>query len=130
MAGQKFNKLLIIDFAESLNNVVYWNCVCDCGKRIVAHGGNVRYGLKKSCGCSHKTGETGYKNEFNYFKIHRSTKKLLPKPEVCDNCRLSKKLELTNISGEYKENVNDWKWLCRKCHMISDGRFFNLRQYT
>ena len=30
--------------------------------------------------------------------------------------------DLANISGEYKRDLNDWQLLCRKCHMLSDGR--------
>jgi len=31
-------------------------------------------------------------------------------------------LDLANISQEYKREISDWEWLCRKCHMTKDGR--------
>jgi len=30
-------------------------------------------------------------------------------------------LELSNISGKYKRDINDYEWLCVKCHRIKDG---------
>jgi len=27
---------------------------------------------------------------------------------------------LANISGEYHRDINDFKWMCRSCHMIMD----------
>ena len=34
--------------------------------------------------------------------------------------------DVANISGEYKRDINDYIWLCRKCHMKSDGRLEKL----
>lgn len=34
--------------------------------------------------------------------------------------------DVANISGKYKRNVNDFIWLCRRCHMKSDGRIDKL----
>ena len=40
----------------------------------------------------------------------------------CEECKEEKPLDLANISGEYKRDINDYEWLCRRCHMESDGR--------
>jgi hypothetical protein len=37
-------------------------------------------------------------------------------------CKQKRKLEVANISQQYKRDLSDWEWLCRKCHMTKDGR--------
>ena len=61
--------------------------------------------------------------------LHRKIEKIKPKPNLCENCGKKKAYDLANISGEYKRIVEDWEWLCRKCHMTKDGRLKNLKQY-
>src|ERR687891_380248 len=51
-----------------------------------------------------------------YVKYH------LPKTRLCQMCSKVPPYDLANISGEYKRDLNDWQWLCRRCHMLSDGR--------
>lgn len=66
------------------------------------------------------------KDNPTYGALHDYIKYHLTKPLNCNNCGEEKKLDLANISQEYKRDLNDWEWLCRKCHMIKDGRMFNL----
>jgi len=58
-----------------------------------------------------------------YFALHKWIRKNKPKVERCETCNEKKPLEIANISGEYKRDINDFQWLCRKCHQISDGRY-------
>lgn len=58
----------------------------------------------------------------DYIKYH------LPKPKQCDNCKQVKRLDLANISQEYKRDLSDWEWLCRKCHMTKDNRIKIFKQ--
>lgn len=51
LAGQKFNRLTIMSFAERKNDRTYWWCKCDCGKIVKTHGYSVQKGQIKSCGC-------------------------------------------------------------------------------
>lgn len=57
-----------------------------------------------------------------YGALHDYIKYHLPKPKECPSCNKIKKLDLANISGEYKRDLSDWEWLCRSCHMKKDGR--------
>jgi hypothetical protein len=50
------------------------------------------------------------------------------KPEFCENCKKNKPYDLANVSQKYKRNINDFKWLCRRCHMQEDGRINNLHR--
>ncbi len=62
----------------------------------------------------------------SYHRLHIWIGKNKPKPELCEECNLAPPYDLANISGEYKRDVNDFKWVCRKCHMKEDGRINNL----
>lgn len=64
-----------------------------------------------------------------YIALHAWVKRRLVNPEVCERCnKKDKKLDLANISNKYLRRLDDWEWLCRKCHMEKDGRMFNLTQ--
>lgn len=54
--------------------------------------------------------------------LHRWIKRRLEKPDCCNHCRKSKRLDLANISGQYSQTLTDWTWLCRSCHQLLDGR--------
>ena len=66
----------------------------------------------------------------SYNGLHGWVRTHLPKPEFCQDCGVVHTyLDLTNISGKYLRDLTDWKYLCRRCHMVSDGRFMNLKQF-
>lgn len=52
-----------------------------------------------------------------------------PKPKFCEQCNIDEPKDLANISQKYKRDINDFEWLCRRCHMLKDGRMKNLKQY-
>jgi hypothetical protein len=59
--------------------------------------------------------------------LHVYIRRRLPKPDKCQECHEAKPYDLANISNEYKRDVSDWEWLCRRCHMKKDGRLLNLK---
>ena len=54
--------------------------------------------------------------------LHDYVKKYKPKSDGCEKCGLIKPLDLHNISGKYLRDFDDWKYLCRSCHILTDGR--------
>ena len=60
--------------------------------------------------------------------LHRWVRKHKPQPSLCETCNKRISYDLANISQEYKMDLNDWEYLCRSCHMKSDGRINNLQQ--
>lgn len=62
--------------------------------------------------------------------LHFWISKHKSKPLFCECCKKNKPYDLSNISGKYKRDVNDFEWLCRKCHMLKDGRMYNLRNQS
>lgn len=55
-------------------------------------------------------------NNVSYKGLHQWIRKYKPRKERCEKCGEKKKLDVANISGEYKRDVNDYQWLCRSCH--------------
>jgi DNA-directed RNA polymerase subunit RPC12/RpoP len=64
-------------------------------------------------------------NKVSYSGIHKWIRKWKPKKELCEHCNQKKKLDVANISGEYKRDFNDYLWLCRNCHSIYDKEVKN-----
>jgi len=56
-----------------------------------------------------------------YNALHGWVKRHIVKSELCNHCNKVPPLDLAN-KGTYDRNFNNWEWLCRRCHMISDGR--------
>ena len=51
LTGHKYGKLTVVRFAEQRGKKKYWQCLCECGKTVVAEGSNLRSGNTTSCGC-------------------------------------------------------------------------------
>ena len=63
----------------------------------------------------------------SYFALHDWIRRRKLKLELCEMCKENKPLDLANISQQYQRDINDFNWLCRRCHMESDGRLEQLR---
>ena len=59
-----------------------------------------------------------------YFALHAWLNRNKGKANHCENTdckgRKPKKFEWSNISGEYKRDINDYESLCIKCHRAKD----------
>lgn len=51
LAGQRFGRLLVIEYSHRSNNVAQWHCLCDCGTETVVGLSQLRSGKTRSCGC-------------------------------------------------------------------------------
>jgi hypothetical protein len=67
-------------------------------------------------------------DEVGYISLHNWIRRHKPKLELCEDCKEEESYDLANISGEYKRDINDYKWVCRRCHMKEDGRINNLKK--
>lgn len=54
LTGQRFGKVTVTSFSHTENAKTYWNCLCDCGNRIVVKGSSLKTGNTLSCGCLKK----------------------------------------------------------------------------
>jgi hypothetical protein len=79
--------------------------------------------------CSNKCKGEAKKNEGNlnwkadkvkYSGLHVWLRRNKPKTPACELCKKENcKLEIHNISGKYKRDINDYIWVCSKCHGIT-----------
>lgn len=67
-------------------------------------------------------------DKVKYFPLHKWVKSRLPKTRLCQMCNKVPPMDLAN-KGIYDRDLNNWEWLCRRCHMLSDGRLNNLKNY-
>lgn len=65
-------------------------------------------------------------DDVGYTALHAWVRRRLEKPKLCQECKINVAIDLANISQKYKRDLDDWEWLCRKCHMIKDGRLNTL----
>ncbi|KKN51471.1 hypothetical protein LCGC14_0622870 [marine sediment metagenome] len=79
------------------------------------HDKGIFFGFKKR---ENHSGWTG--DKVGYMGVHNYIRKNKVKPICCEKCEKKTKLELSNISGEYKRDINDFFWLCRGCHQEID----------
>jgi formylmethanofuran dehydrogenase subunit E len=69
-------------------------------------------------------------DKVKYISLHIWIRGHKPKSLFCERCgKVTDRLDLANISGEYKRDIMDFRWLCRKCHMAEDGRLDRFKNF-
>lgn len=51
LVGNRFGKIVVKGVAQSIENKIYYRCICDCGKEFESAGSNIIRGRVQSCGC-------------------------------------------------------------------------------
>jgi hypothetical protein len=51
LSNQTFGRLTVIDRANNRGQYVCWNCLCECGAKVVVSSADLRRGDTRSCGC-------------------------------------------------------------------------------
>lgn len=95
---QKFGRLVILNRVnppETRKNkkVVYWECVCECGNKIICSSSELTTGNTKSCGC--------YRKE--YFSKIRCTQKI----------QIGNKYNLLTVTHKDSSRNGRAFWECR-----------------
>lgn len=49
--GNRYGHLLVVEYVGSSNGYAEWQCLCDCGQKVIVRGSNLRNGNTQSCGC-------------------------------------------------------------------------------
>ena len=68
-------------------------------------------------------------DKVKYHGLHAWLRVRLVKPILCVICKKRTALDLAN-KGIYNRDFKNWHWLCRHCHMETDGRLKNLKQHA
>lgn len=68
ITGERYGNLIVLNRAGAIKGKAAWNCLCDCGNRVVRTGDVLRQGACTHCGC--RTGE----NHSNGAKRHGMSK--------------------------------------------------------
>lgn len=55
--GKSFNMLYVVGHIPELSTShrTYYQCICDCGNKVITRGSSLRSGSTKSCGCWQRT---------------------------------------------------------------------------
>lgn len=109
LTGQRFGKLIALEYAYSKNKNRYWKCQCDCGAITYVTTSSLVTGNTKSCGCLHS--ETVINN----------------------NIILKSKIDQSNIIGmhfgylEVIELINRTNQSIYKCYCHNCGNYKNIK---
>ena len=63
-----------------------------------------------------------FKKGASYKALHQWLWREKPNVVECPICGSTKRIEAHNLSGEYKRDINDYIWVCSRCHKNRDGR--------
>ncbi len=122
---------------------VIGSCACGCGTSIPIRTGNKiqrfvfghqHKGLTFSEEHRHKLAISKLAENNPQWKgskvkrtgLHIWVRNHLPEPEKCQICNIAPPYDLANITGKYNRDLENWQYLCRRCHMDSDGRLERL----
>jgi hypothetical protein len=92
-----------------------------CGKYWIGkkHTKDTKQKMSKSAMAENNSQWKG--NKVGYCSLHEWIRNRKPQPKQCQHCgKLSKHLDLANISGQYCRDINDYRYLCRSCHQVYD----------
>lgn len=116
ITGNKYGKLTVIELdGKHEDGFYYWKCQCDCGKKIIVRGNNLKSGDSQSCGCTKSKGEElinqfllehqySFKKEYTFFDLLSTNNNPL-KFDFCilDNDKPIKIIEI-NGTQHYKKD--------------------------
>ncbi len=100
---------------------------CECGCSEVIPEINKRHELAHYKHGHNPQGRGKYNpawkgDDISYNGLHKWMRDNFLKPKVCEICNVKSQLDIANVTGIYNREYRNWNWLCRKCHMINDGR--------
>ncbi len=113
---------------------------CNCGKEICKQAKQCKSCSNKKRVCTDETKRRisiSHMEEKNpmwkgdavgYCSLHEWVRNRKHAPLLCENCRTCPPMDLAAIGDRYTRNLDDWEYLCRKCHMEKDGRLKRLKK--
>jgi len=75
MTNMKYGRLFVESRADNRRKkIARWNCVCDCGAKVVVDGARLRNGNTKSCGCYKRERTSEIKATHGHCKNRKDSK--------------------------------------------------------
>jgi len=68
------------------------------------------------------------KDNPGYDAIHEWVERWKGKPKKCIFCGSERNVQIANKSGKYLRQLDDWLFLCKKCHCRYDYEMFGARK--
>lgn len=90
--------------------------LCKCGRKKLITSHHCKY-CHKGFNVPNFLGD-----KIGYKSLHSWIKRNKPKTEFCEICHKKGPKEVSNVSGKYKRNINDYRWVCISCHRIFDWK--------
>jgi ribosomal protein S27AE len=148
--GKRFGKLMVVRRADApKNRYVGWECICDCGNRIVVQSSHLVSGQTKSCGCLRNEirsiksrANTGNKNpnwkggiskdNYHYKKLQKGRYPERIKARqiayeaiktgklIKQPCEKCGKIDVDAHHDDYSKPL-EVRWLCEKHHREESG---------
>jgi hypothetical protein len=50
-AGNRYGRIVVVEFSHLAEHTSWWHCRCDCGRTLVLRGSALNVGQTTSCGC-------------------------------------------------------------------------------
>lgn len=83
LSGKKFGKLIVKNKSKicKKDRLIYWDCICDCGKETSVPGSFLTRGIYSSCGC--KNGIKWEGRTFTFLTVVEKMKNVHPTKLLC-----------------------------------------------
>lgn len=120
-----------------------------CGKKFRIFPHEIKTGKRLYCSrlcfsnstrgriMPHAENHWNWKGNATYKSIHSYLRSHNKKPKLCEVCKKRPPYDLAFKNDKagynnlvYTRNISDYQWLCRKCHLKRDGRFFKLKNHS
>lgn len=62
ITGQRYGRLVVVEYSHSNGRGAIWKCLCDCGNQFLAASEDIRSSGTQSCGCWFLESRTGENN--------------------------------------------------------------------
>jgi hypothetical protein len=122
--GKKHTKKSLEKIGEHSKNLwhnnQYRNLMINITRnKIMSSEARLKIGLANKTKINEKNG-MWKGDKVKYRALHAWVRKHKPSSLFCEHCNEKKNCDVSNISGKYLRDINDYKWLCKKCHSLYD----------
>ena len=107
LTNSKFNKLTVTNYSHTAKprGEAFWECLCDCGEKVIVSSGHLKSNHTKSCGCLQieiaSKNNIGNTRNRKYEDPKIATAKSIWKTSYSDGCSFERFLELSQQNCTY-----------------------------